>query len=295
MTTPDANYVGVKVTPKGVFKPVPYQGGHLRDDDEPTPTPEQLAVDPNQPTQPTPGRVSDGNLSPEEATFKKRYGDLRAEFNRKTSESQREIDDLKRRLDQLAATAAPESMPKTPEQLAAWMKEYPELASAVRALARSEVEDEVRVFKQKLTSLDERERELKRQSAAIRLRERHSDIDELRQSAEFHEWAKTKSKIVQEALYGDDDDPDAAADAIDLYKSEKGLNKKKRSAQPSNLEASFDVAAPASTPEPIGSKGRKWKESEVRDLSDKDYEKYEDEITQAMRDDRFIYDLSREE
>lgn len=285
-------YAAQKVTPKGVFVSAPYSGGFKRDDDDDAPTPPVVAADPDQPTL-NQGRDSDGNLSPEEATYKKRYGDLRAEFNRKTSEAQQKVTDLTSRLDQLAAQVTPEAMPKTPEQLAEWMREYPEMASVIRSLAKAEVDAEVSSVKSRLADIDNREKELVRQKAAMKLSERHPDIEALRQSTAFHAWARTKSKIVQEALYGDEDDPEAAADAIYLYKSEKGLlNRQVKQSVIGNLDASLDIDTPQSGAEPLGDNKRSWSESEVQSMSDRDYAAYEDEIALAMAEGRFKYDLS---
>ena len=45
----------------------------------------------------------------------------------------------------------------------------------------------------------------------------HPDFDDIRDSDEFHEWAESQPKWVQDALYENDNDARSAARAIDLY------------------------------------------------------------------------------
>lgn len=244
---------------------------------------------------PTPnaGRDNVDNLSPEEATFKQRYGSLRAEFTRKTASAEQEIATLKKQVEQLQAHVSPEMLPTSPDQLVAWMREHPELAGAIKALTRSEIEQEVGSVKEALTRLSVKEKQIAQQEAEAKLRSVHPDIDELRRNVKFHEWARTKSARIQEALYGEDFDADATAEAITLYKAEAGLFKPAKPRQPvSALDASLDVSTSTITPEPLGTPGRIWKESEVERMSDRDYEKYEDEIVKAIDEGRFERDLS---
>ena len=82
------------------------------------------------------------------------------------------------------------------------------------------------------------------------------------------------------------------ARVIDLYKIDKGINTKSK-AKPSEKAAASSVKTKsAAAPEPDEAAGY-IRESEVAAMSIKQYEKRQEEILDAQRNGRFIYDVSR--
>ena len=113
---------------------------------------------------------------------------------------------------------------------------------------------------------------------------------EIRDSDEFHDWAEEQPKWVQDALYDNDNDARSAARAIDLYKADMGLNTKKSK---SDKAAAKSVATKNSRSKPQEDETSNYiKESEVQKMSAQEYEKYSDEIMEAIRSGKFIYDVS---
>jgi hypothetical protein len=91
---------------------------------------------------------------------------------------------------------------------------------------------------------------------------------------------------IQDALYKNNTDAVAASRAIDLYKADKG---KKRSTSKSAAQ-SVGRTSPTS-PTPTGGRA-KFSESQVQAMSDREYEKNEEAILEAMRTNSFVYDVS---
>jgi hypothetical protein len=85
-----------------------------------------------------PAAVVDNDDGPEptdaeERTFKKRYGDLRRHSQKKESEMQKQLDDMRQQLTQL--TAKEIKLPKSEEELASWAAQYPDVAKIVETIA----------------------------------------------------------------------------------------------------------------------------------------------------------------
>ena len=118
----------------------------------------------------------------------------------------------------------------------------------------------------------------------------HPDFDDIRDSDEFHEWADNQPKWVQDALYENDNDARSAARAIDLYKADMGIGKKKPK---SDKDAAKTVDTKNSRSKPQENEESTYlKESDVQRMSPKEYEKRSDEIMEAIRTGKFIYDMS---
>ena len=125
----------------------------------------------------------------------------------------------------------------------------------------------------------------------------HPDFTTIRAQDDFHTWAEEQPQWVQDALYENETDAHAAARAIDLYKSDRGFetSPKKRGKKATNAKdaARFvDTKSTKSLPETSGRKN-KWSESKVDQMNAIEYEKYSDEIMEAIKDGDFLYDMSR--
>ena len=131
----------------------------------------------------------------------------------------------------------------------------------------------------------------KREKAEAELLTMHPDFQSIREDDEFHDWAKAQPKWVQDALYENLDDAKSVARVIDLYKADNNITTKKRDT--SDKDAAKAVKARVrNTPETDESKTY-LRESEVKKMSTKEYEKRSDEIMEAIRSGQFIYDLSK--
>jgi hypothetical protein len=119
----------------------------------------------------------------------------------------------------------------------------------------------------------------------------HPDFEQIRDTDDFHNWVEEQPKWVQDALYDNDSDAKSAARAIDLYKADMGITDKKKSSK--DKEAAKAVATRSERSSPEGDETKSYiKESEVARMSAVEYEKQADEIAEAIRTGKFVYDLS---
>ena len=233
----------------------------------------------------------DANLSAEEKTFKKRYGDLRRHAQKQKAEFEKELADIRA---QLARTAQEQiKLPKSEEEIDAWAKEYPDVAAIVETIASKKAKEQQSHLEARMKEIDEMQNAATRDKAEAELLNIHPDFEQIRDDDAFHDWAEEQPKWVQQALYENEADARSAARAIDLYKADKGLTKAgKKRGRPSNedRDAAMDVSVRSNVQMPK-EKGT-ISESEVAAMSDRQYEKMSDEIADAMQEGRFIYDIS---
>src|SRR5210317_1886437 len=227
--------------------------------------------------------------SAEEKTFKKRYGDLRRHTQEKEKEFQKQLDDLKEQLSK--ATKKEMKLPKSDEDLEAWSREYPDVAKIVETIAMKKAREQSAELETRLKKIDEMSVEAKKEKAEAELMRLHPDFDNIRDSDDFHEWAEEQPKWVQDALYENDSDARSAARAIDLYKSDRNINK--NSTSKSSKSAAMDVGTKATkTKVDTTESGKKIRESDVQKMSAVQYEKQADTIMEAIRSGNFVYDVS---
>ena len=230
----------------------------------------------------------DSNLNAEERTFKKRYGDLRRHSQQKESGLQKQIDDLREQLEK--STSNQIQLPKSEEELSAWAAQYPDVAKIVETIAIKKAKEQTSEFEKRFKSLDEREQQTARDKAELELTKLHPDFEKIRDSDEFHEWVEAQPKWIQQALYENDTDYVSAGRAIDLYKADKGLNKRKARSD-KDAATSVGTRNSSSTPSNDDSEGSFY-ESQVNKMSIQQYEANQEAIEKAMRSGKFIYDVS---
>jgi hypothetical protein len=224
----------------------------------------------------------------EEKTFKKRYGDLRRHAQKKEQDLQKQIDELRTQLE--ASTKKEIKYPKSEEELGQWMTQYPDVAKIVETIAMKKAHEQASEFESKFKQIDEMKMEALREKAEAELMRLHPDFDTIRDSDEFHDWVEEQPKWVQDALYDNDNDAVSAARAIDLYKSDKGIKAKKPS---SNKEAAKSIGTRGERNSPDTDDTKSYiRESQIARMSSQEYEKREDEIAEAIRTGKFIYDVS---
>lgn len=229
----------------------------------------------------------DSDLSPEERSFKKRYGDVRRHLAEKEKEYKAKIEELEQAIKNGPKRVRP---PKSDEDIAQWASKYPDVASIVETIAAKKAQELFAKAETRLQEFDRIQYETERNKAENAIRKAHADFDELRDSDAFHNWANEQPKWVQDALYENSDDPASVIRVIDLYKVDTGRT-------PSDYKRKAKDAAKTVTKgqrtkvDSDGSEGT-FKESQVARMSDKEYEENMEAIDKAMRSGKFIYDLS---
>ena len=221
----------------------------------------------------------------EEESFKKRYGDLRRHMQQKESQWQAQLDKMQSQLD--SATREQIKFPKTDEEIDQWTKKYPDVAAIIDTIARKRAAELMSEGEKRLEKVEKMREDLVRKEAEQELMRLHPDFSEIRMDPAFHEWAQNQSKFVQDALYRNNTDAKAAAEAIDLYKYHKGIAARKKGA---DKGAASSVTTRGGTPATTGKK--RFSESQVAKMSDAEYAKNEDAIFDSMRKGEFVYDVS---
>jgi hypothetical protein len=224
----------------------------------------------------------------EEKTFKKRYSDLRRHQQQQSEELKKEIEALKSQLSQAAQKEM--KLPKSDEDIEQWAADYPDVAAIVETIAMKKAKEQSTALEERMKAIDELQTNATKEKAEVELMRIHPDFGEIRDSDEFHEWADEQPKWVQDALYDNDNDARSAARAIDLYKADMGIGKEKPK---SNKDAAKSVSTKNSRSKPQENEATTYlKESQVQKMSAEEYEKNSDEIMEAIRSGKFIYDVS---
>jgi hypothetical protein len=226
--------------------------------------------------------------SAEEKTFKKRYSDLRRHQQKQAEEFKAELETLKRQLSE--ATKKEMKLPKSDEDIEQWARDYPDVAAIVETIAMKKAREQSSALEERLKAIDEMQLSATKEKAEAELMRLHPDFDEIRDSDDFHTWAEDQPKWVQDALYENDNDARSAARAIDLYKADMGITSKKAT---TDKDAAKSVSTKNSRSKPQENESSTYlKESQVQKMSPQEYEKRSDEIMEAIRSGKFIYDVS---
>ena len=225
--------------------------------------------------------------SAEEKTFKKRYSDLRRHQQKQADELKAKITDLERQLTEAARKEM--KLPKSEEEIEAWTKEYPDVAGIVETIATKKAQEQSVALEARIKAIDALQVSATKEKAEVELMKLHPDFDEIRESDSFHEWADQQPKWVQDALYDNETDARSAARAIDLYKADMKMSAPK--SKDKDAAKSVSVKNARSKPQEDATASY-MKESDVQKMSAKEYEKRSDEIMEAIRSGKFIYDVS---
>ena len=228
--------------------------------------------------------VKEETLSAEERTYKKRYSDLRKHLNKQSEE----IKELKAQMEEAAKGQL--LPPKSDEEIDAWTKKYPEIASIVETKAAKIAEEKFAKADKRLQEIDKLNAETQRTKAENAIRNIHPDFDELRESDDFHNWAGEQPKWVQDALYENLDDPRSVVRVIDLFKVDNGMDIKSK--KKTTKEAASQVKTKRTTKIDDEGVSGQILESQVQKMSAKEYEARSDDIMEAIRSGKFVYDIS---
>jgi hypothetical protein len=231
----------------------------------------------------------DSNLSAEEKSFKKRYGDLRRHSQQQALSLQKQIDELKQQLTQ--STEQQIKLPTSEDELATWAKTYPDVAKIVETIAIKKAKEQTAALDERFKALDERDKLTAREKAELELLKLHPDFDTIRDTDDFHNWADEQPAWVQQALYENDTDARSAARAIDLYKVDRNIGKAKPEKKTSGAAESVNTRGSRSTPVSQDTDGVIY-ESQVNKMSSLQYEKNLEAIQKAMQTGKFVYDMS---
>lgn len=231
-------------------------------------------------------------LTPEEETWKKRYGDLRSFSQKELDAKEKELKDLKQKIAEDARKQyAP---PKTREEVQDWATQFPEVYGMVRTVAYEEVQEELNNLKQMVAELkgniSEKDQKMAQREAYNQLLKLHPDWTEIKAQASFKEWLAKQSKLIQDALINSWD-PEAAAAVIDLYKSKHQTKEAPKTPSVDTRREAATTIRPGNNSINPGSP-EVWSESKFASLNRRDKERVMPEVEKAIAEGRFIYDRS---
>ena len=237
------------------------------------------------------GRVNKENLEIKKDTpykkpdYKKRYDDLKKHYDSKLNEFKTREQEL---IEEATKNRTEYKAPKTEEELEQFKNQYPDVYEVVETVAHLQSESKAKVLEERLSKLQEREQQLVRQDAEKRLMERHPDFEDIRNSDDFHGWAKEQPKVIQDWIYSNANDADLASRALDLFKKDFGIDvpKTKSSSKQTRKSAADMVSTKTTSIEPTQQKI--WSEKEIAAMSVAEFDKYEQEISDAMQEGRIV-------
>ena len=214
--------------------------------------------------------------------YKKRYDDLKKHYDSKLNEFKSREQEL---LEEAAKNRPTYKAPKSPEELEKFKEEYPDVFDVVETVSHLQAEERTKVLEERLEKLQQREQELVRQDAEKRLMERHPDFEDIKNSDDFHSWAKEQPSSIQDWIYNNADDADLASRALDLFKKDIGIDVPKKSNSKQSKQSAADMVSTKTTAvEPQQTKI--WTEREIAKMSMAEFDKHEAEISQAMQEGR---------
>jgi DNA repair exonuclease SbcCD ATPase subunit len=230
--------------------------------------------------------------SAEERTFKKRYGDLRRFSQKQKEEFENRVSKLEAQLEETAKTQM--QLPKTEDELNAWVQEYPDIAAVIETIAIKKADERSTSVNKKLEEIEKLQVSARKEKAEAELIRLQPDFETIREEDSFHEWVEEQPKWVQTALYDNEDDAYAASRAIDLYKADSGIAaEKSKPKKNSRKEAATSIASKGSKTTPKeGANDTVLRESDVERMSAQEYEAQSETIMEAIRAGSFVYDLS---
>ncbi len=216
--------------------------------------------------------------------YKKRYDDLKKHYDSKLNEFKIREQEL---LNEAASNRPAYQAPKTEEELEEFKTKYPDVFEVVETVAHMQSESKAKVLEERLSQLQEREAQMLRQSAEERLMEKHPDFNEIRNSDDFHAWAKEQPQSIQDWIYNNSDNPDLASRALDLFKKDLGIEAAPKKTTSKKTKSAADMVSTKTTSvEPKSEKV--WSEREIAAMSMDEFDKYEAEISEAMQQGRIV-------
>jgi len=222
----------------------------------------------------------------EEHDYKKRYDDLKKHYDSKLYEwkqerealsADKEIEDSFNEMHNVETDADVEQ----------FKSEYPDVYNVVETISNQKSSKELEELKEEVNRLNQREKQLEAKSAYQELLAHHPDFAEIKKSKEFLSWLDEQPPSISNGIIDNSSDVKWASRVLDLYKADKGLNKKRGRPKGSAAEAVTKTNAKTVSVNQDANK-KTWTTSEIRKLKPHEYEKLEAELDLANAEGRII-------
>jgi len=215
-----------------------------------------------------PKKKATRKATPSDDNYKKRYDDLKKHYDTK-------INEFKQKEKETAAQAR--------------MHQKVEQTVRNKAEATAQPAKRTQVARKPTPTLQQREAKVARKEAEMSLQQAHPDFAQVRESTEFHSWAKSQPQAIQDWVYNNPNNVSLAIKAIDIYKSETG-NTSLRTTGGLQSKTKGSAADMVSTKTKTVDAGepKVWSQREIASLSMDQYDKYEAEIDLAVSEGRVV-------
>jgi len=152
--------------------------------------------------------------------YKKRYDDLKKHYDSKLNEFRSREQEL---INEATASRPEYKAPKTVEELENFKARYPDVYDVVETVSHLQSESKTEELQAQVQALQERESTALRREAESDLLNKHPDFAAIRDSDDFHAWAKEQPEDIQAWVYNNPHNVGLASRAIDLFKQDIGL------------------------------------------------------------------------
>lgn len=219
-----------------------------------------------------------------ESTYEKRWKDLKKHYDQEVTSLRQQLRELQDTNDFVA--------PKTEEELQAFRQKYPEFYDVILSVAYEHGKKFGEKTSSRVEDLEKRLFEAEQEKAFKEIEKAHPDYLETVYSDEFMTWLDEQDTVIQSWVKENSNNAGNFIRTLDLYKLDKGIVKtapKRKASGSNNSSASSSAAEAVSTGSSVsvGDTGKRvWSKAEISKMSDKDFEKYEEEIMQAMVEGR---------
>ena len=222
--------------------------------------------------------------------YKKRYDDLKKHYDSKLNEFRSREQEL---IDEATASRPEYQAPKTLEELENFKARYPDVYDVVETVSHLQSEAKTEELKAQLSVLQERESVAVRREAESELLNKHPDFAVIRDSDEFHDWAKSQQEDIQAWVYNNPHNVGLASRAIDLFKQDMGLigarsqsKQTRKKSKSSNSKAADLVSTKTTTVDTNAGQSKIWTQEEIAALPMDEFDRLESEIDRAMEEGR---------
>ena len=220
----------------------------------------------------------------EDHDYKKRYDDLKKHYDSKLYEWRQERESLTN--EPQVDESFLEEAEGSPE-LEQFKESYPEVYNVVEQVSTNIASKEVHELRAEVNRLSQREEELQAKSAYQQLLALHPDFPEIKKSDDFKGWLDEQPPSIAEGVTGNSSDVKYASRVLDLYKADKGLNKKRGRPKRSAAEAVTKTNAKTVSVNQEANK-KTWTTSEIRKLKPHDFDRLEAELDLANAEGRIV-------
>ena len=279
MTTEVQDQELTQGTYKGAYRKDVYEEDALQDA-----TLEEQETDEEQQEEET---ISLKTSKKEDHDYKKRYDDLKKHYDSKLYEWRQERESLTNEQAMLSSFEDDPVPQESNAEIDQFKESYPEVYSMVEQVSTKNASKEVEELRAEVNRLSQREEQLQAKSAYQQLLALHPDFPEIKKSDDFKGWLDEQPPSIAEGVTGNSSDVKYASRVLDLYKADKGLNKKRGRPRRSAAEAVTKTNAKTVSVNQDENK-KVWTTSEIRKLKPHDFDRLEAELDQANAEGRIV-------